>query len=113
MPFGTIKRLIHLSQQTFLPNTRLVPDHNDKGYGVIEAENGEDVFFPHEAVDSRCGFEDIRKGQLVEYTLEAAPYLRAKSVKPPVNLAHNVAPWLQLRAPAPATERRALDGAGS
>jgi cold shock CspA family protein len=99
MPLGKIKRLVHLSQQKFLPNTRLVPDHNDKGYGVIEAQDGQEVFFPHEAVESRSGFEDVRRGQVVEYTLEAAPYLRAKWVKPPVNQAHNVAPWLLAKTP--------------
>jgi cold shock CspA family protein len=99
MPLGKIKRLVHLSQQRFLPNTRLVPDHNDKGYGVIEAPDGQEVFFPHEAVDSRSGFEDVRRGQEVEYALEAAGYLRAKWVKPPANLAHNVAPWLLPKTP--------------
>ena len=29
MATGKIKKLVHLSQQTYLPNTRLVPDHND------------------------------------------------------------------------------------
>ena len=32
MATGKIKKLVHLSQQTYLPNTRLVPDHDDKGY---------------------------------------------------------------------------------
>jgi cold shock CspA family protein len=99
MPLGKIKRLVHLSQQRFLPNTRLVPDHNDKGYGVIEAQDGQEVFFPHEAVESRSGFEDVRRGQVVEYTLEAAPFLRAKWVKPPANLTRSVAPWLLAKTP--------------
>jgi cold shock CspA family protein len=76
-----------------------VPDHNDKGYGVIEADDGQEVFFPHEAVESRSGFEDVRQDQIVEYRLEAAPYLRANWVKPPANLEPNVAPWLLPKTP--------------
>jgi cold shock CspA family protein len=81
MATGRIKTLVHLSQQTYLPNARLVPDHNDQGYGVIEDETGRDVYFPHTAVESRHGFDDLRRGQLVEYTLENAPYLRANFVR--------------------------------
>jgi cold shock CspA family protein len=93
MPTGRIKRVVHLSQQRFLPNTRLVPDHNDKGYGVIEARDGQEVFFPHEAVQGRSGFEDVRNNQMVEYTLEVAPYLRAKLVTLPIAARGGVAPW--------------------
>ena len=70
MATGKIKKLVHLSQQTYLPNTRLVPDHNDKGYGLIQAEDGRDVYFPHEVVEGRRGFDDLRRGQVVEYTSE-------------------------------------------
>jgi cold shock CspA family protein len=90
MSLGKIKRLVHLSQQAYLPNTRLVPGHNDKGYGVIEDENGREVYFSHETVAGRHGFDDLRQGQQLEYTLESAPYLRASSVSVattiPVNL---------------------------
>jgi cold shock CspA family protein len=78
---GKLKTLVHLSQQTYVPNTRLVPDHNDKGYGIIEDAEGRDVYFSHEVVDSRYGFDDLRQGQQLEYTLENAPYLRAASVR--------------------------------
>jgi cold shock CspA family protein len=81
MPTGKLKTLVHLSQQRYLPNTRLVPDHNDKGYGIIEDAQGRDVYFSHEVVEHRFGFDDLRKGQQLEYTLEQAPYLRAASVK--------------------------------
>jgi cold shock CspA family protein len=70
-----------LSQQTYLPNARLVQDRNDKGYGLIESEDGRDVYFPHEVVEGRRGFDDLRRGQAVEYTLENAPYLRANFVR--------------------------------
>jgi cold shock CspA family protein len=65
-----------------LPNARLVPGHNDKGYGIIEDQAGREVYFPHEVVESRYGFDDLRRGQQVEYALETATYLRAASVRP-------------------------------
>ena len=81
VPIGELIKLVHLSQQRYLPNTRLVPDHNDKGYGVIEDEQGREVYFSHEVVENRFGFDDLRKGQRLEYTLENGPYLRAASVR--------------------------------
>ena len=81
MPTGTLKKLVHLSQQRCVLSTRLVPDHNDKGYGIIEDADGHEVYFSHEVVENRHGFDDLRKGQRLEYTLEDAPYLRAASVK--------------------------------
>jgi cold shock CspA family protein len=80
MPVGNIKKLVHLSQATFAPNTRLVPSHNDKGYGIIEDAEGREVYFPHEMVAGLHGFDDLRVGQQLDYTLENAPYLRAATV---------------------------------
>ena len=81
MPTGKLIKLVHLSQQRYLPNTRLVPDHNDKGYGIIEDADGQEVYFSHEAVENRHGFDDLRSGQQVEHTLEYTPFPRAASVK--------------------------------
>ena len=81
MPTGILKKLVHLSQQRYQPTSRLVPDRNDKGYGLIEDADGHEVYFSHEVVENRHGFDDLRKGQRLEYTLEDAPYLRAASVK--------------------------------
>jgi cold shock CspA family protein len=81
MPTGKLTKLVHLSQQPCVLNTRLVPDHNDKGYGLIQDAAGHDVFFSHEVVENRFGFDDLRTGQQLEYTLENAPYLRASSVR--------------------------------
>ena len=81
MPTGKLIKLVHLSQQRYVPNTRLVPDHNDKGYGIIADAEGREVYFSHEVVDSRYGFDDLRQGQQLEYTLENATYLRAASVR--------------------------------
>lgn len=74
---GIIKQIVHLSQQANLQNAGLVSGHNEHGYGVIEDLDGRDVYFPHEAVTGGYGFDGLRKGQRVEYTLETAPYLRA------------------------------------
>jgi cold shock CspA family protein len=81
MPTGKLIKLVHLSQQPCVLATRLVPDHNDKGYGVIEDAEGREVYFSHEVVENRFGFDDLRKGQPLEYTLENAPYLRASAVR--------------------------------
>ena len=78
---GKLIKLVHLSQQRCILNTRLVPDHNDKGYGIIEDPDGREVYFSHETVENRFGFDDPRKGQQLEYVLENAIYLRAASVR--------------------------------
>jgi cold shock CspA family protein len=90
MPTGKLIKLVHLSQQRYQPSSRLVPDHNDKGYGIIEAEDGREVYFSHEAVEFRNGFDDLRRGQQLEYTLENAPYLRAASVRTATMVATNL-----------------------
>ena len=82
MESGVITKLVHLSQQTSQPTSRLVADHNDKGYGLLNGEDGREVYFRHDAVESRYGFDDLRLGQQVNFTLEAATYLRATWVKP-------------------------------
>jgi cold shock CspA family protein len=81
MPTGRIKTLVHLSQQTYVPGTRLAADHNDKGYGFIEDDDGREVFFSHELVSGLRGFDNLRRGQHLDYILEDAPYLRAASVR--------------------------------
>lgn len=81
MLHGTLIRLVHLAGSTYSQYSRLIPDRNEKGYGVIEDSHGKEVYFSHEAVESRYGFDDLRKGQRLEYTLESAPYLRAASVR--------------------------------
>ena len=80
MLVGRINKLVHLSQQTYQPNSKLIPGHNDKGYGTIDAGGGREVYFLHDAVPGIHGFDDLRRGQKVEYTLDDGPYLRAKSV---------------------------------
>ena len=77
---GKLTKLVHLSQQRYQATSRLVSDHNDKGYGFIADREGREVFFSHEVVANQHGFDALRLGQQLEYTLEAAPYLRAASV---------------------------------
>jgi cold shock CspA family protein len=81
MPTGKLIKLVHLSQQRCVSSARLVPDHNDKGYGIIEDADGREIYFSHEVVENRFGFDDLLKGQQLDYTLENAPYLRASSVR--------------------------------
>lgn len=80
MLIGKIHKLVHLSQQTFQPNSRLVPGHNDKGYGTIDNGSGGEVYFLHDAVPGIHGFDDLRRGQTVEYTLESGENFRANFV---------------------------------
>jgi cold shock CspA family protein len=76
---GTLIKLVHLSHCVL--NTRLVPDHNDKGYGVIEDADGCQVYFSHEAVENQFGFDLLREGQRLDYIMENGPFLRAVSVR--------------------------------
>ena len=76
MLIGKITKLVHLSQQTHVPSTRLVAGRNDKGYGIIEGDDGREVYFSHEIIAGLHGFDDLRRGQRLEYTLDE-PFLRA------------------------------------
>ena len=80
MQIGKIIKLVHLSQQIHLPSTRLVPGRNDKGYGILQDDDGSEVYFSHEIVEGLHGFDDLRRGQQLEYTLDD-PFLRAASVR--------------------------------
>jgi cold shock CspA family protein len=80
MPTGRIKTLVHLSQQTHIPSTRLVAGRNDKGYGIIEDDDGREVYFSHEIIEGLHGFDNLRQGQRLEFTLDE-PFLRAATAK--------------------------------
>jgi CspA family cold shock protein len=49
MPQGKVKRLV-----------------SDRGFGFIDGEENEDMFFHHSAVEG-AGIEELREGQVVEY----------------------------------------------
>lgn len=52
MALGKIKKLVH-----------------DKGFGFIQTESGQDIFFHHSTVANQ-GFDDLAEGQQVEYEIE-------------------------------------------
>jgi len=76
MPTGRIKTRVHPSQQTHVPSTRLVAGRNDKGYGIIEGDDGQEVYFSREIIAGLHGCDDLRRGQRLEYRLDE-PLLRA------------------------------------
>ncbi len=45
---------------------------NEKGYGFISPDEGEDVFVHHSAIQS-SGFRTLREGQKVEFSIEESP----------------------------------------
>ena len=55
MPQGTVKKLV-----------------SDKGFGFIEGERGDDLFFHHTAVEG-ARLEELREGQVVEYEVGQGP----------------------------------------
>jgi CspA family cold shock protein len=55
---------------------------NDKGYGFISREGGDDVFVHYSAIEGG-GFRTLREGQRVEFNVEEGPKgLRAVDVVP-------------------------------
>jgi CspA family cold shock protein len=65
MPQGTIKKVL-----------------TDKGFGFIEGERGDDLFFHHSAVEG-SSIEALRVGQTVSYEVGRGPKgPRAEHVKP-------------------------------
>lgn len=64
-PAGTPRRQKehHLTQGTIARVT-------DRGFGFIQQERGEDLFF-HSSALQNVTFDDIRRGDVVEYEVEA------------------------------------------
>jgi CspA family cold shock protein len=55
---------------------------NDKGYGFISREQGDDVFVHYSAIQG-AGFKTLNEGQRVEFSVEQGPKgLRATNVVP-------------------------------
>lgn len=55
MPQGKIKRLV-----------------SDRGFGFIECDRGDDLFFHHSGVQG-VTIEELREGQLVDYEVGSGP----------------------------------------
>jgi CspA family cold shock protein len=55
MPQGKVKRLV-----------------SDRGFGFVEGERGDDLFFHHSALEG-VSIEELREGQLLEYTVGRGP----------------------------------------
>lgn len=54
--------------------------NNEKGYGFIEGENGEDIFVHYSAI-KQDGYKTLSEGQVVEFDLiETAKGLQAINV---------------------------------
>ena len=49
----------------------------EKGFGFIQTDHGEDVFFHHSIVADH-GFDQLTEGQQVEYTIEAGQSQKGK-----------------------------------
>jgi len=69
MPQGKVKKVVQ-----------------EKGFGFIQASSGQDVFFHHSSV-ADGGFDDLREGQQVEYSVDEGQSgggkgPRAASVRP-------------------------------
>ena len=70
MPQGRIKRLV-----------------SDRGFGFIEGDRGDDLFFHHSALQGAT-IEEVREGQVVEYEVGRGPKgPRAESVRVAVQTA--------------------------
>ena len=70
MPQGKIKRLV-----------------SDRGFGFIEGEQGDDLFFHHSAVQGTA-IEALSEGQVVQYEVgHGSKGPRAESVRVPVQMA--------------------------
>lgn len=55
--------------------------NNEKGYGFIDGENGEDIFVHYSAI-KQDGYKTLSEGQIVEYELlETEKGLQAINVK--------------------------------
>ena len=56
--------------------------NNDKGYGFIKRETGEDVFVHHTAIVNQSGYRSLKEGDRVEFEVKQGPKgLQAENVK--------------------------------
>jgi len=56
--------------------------NNEKGYGFIKRNTGEDVFVHHTAIVDQPGYRSLKEGDRVEYEIKQGPKgLLAENVK--------------------------------
>ncbi len=56
--------------------------NNDKGYGFIKRETGEDVFVHHTAIVNQSGCRTLNEGEKVEFDVKQGPKgLQAENVR--------------------------------
>jgi CspA family cold shock protein len=56
--------------------------NNEKGYGFIKRDNGDDVFVHHTAIADQQGYRTLNEGDRVEFELKEGPKgLAAENVK--------------------------------
>lgn len=61
-----------------------VAGDNQCSYGVLRDDAGREVFFAPELLAGTQGFDDLHRGQFVEFTFDE-PFLRAASIHPLMN----------------------------
>jgi CspA family cold shock protein len=56
--------------------------NNDKGYGFIKRDNGDDVFVHHTAISNQAGYRTLNEGERVEFDVKQGPKgLQAENVR--------------------------------
>ena len=56
--------------------------NNDKGYGFIKRDTGEDVFVHHTAITDQPGYRSLKEGDRVEFEVKQGPKgLQAENVR--------------------------------
>ena len=60
--------------------------NNDKGFGFIKRDTGEDVFVHHSAIQAQ-GYRTLNEGERVEFDVKQGPKgLQAENVSGPVHV---------------------------
>ena len=55
--------------------------NNDKGYGFIKRDTGEDVFVHHTAISGQSGYRTLKEGDRVAFEVKQGPKgLQAENV---------------------------------
>jgi CspA family cold shock protein len=55
--------------------------NNDKGYGFIKRDTGDDVFVHHTAIVNQSGYRTLNEGERVEFDVKQGPKgLQAENV---------------------------------